>query len=311
MSKVLISGDFANVESRGGAWFAGEDWKLKVFREADAGTGAGVYEHTASRMFGLPIESIKNPSEERQWGKVCDLAFMYGGGVGSGKTMGKTYGVKATDEQWDEWKDLWRDGHPATAGVRHFNQKTGRYYRKGGIWKAVENAAISAVRDKGTPYTCGHPDRQATFKVAGSFLWCLLPSGRTICYPYPKILPGLYGPQLTYMTVPSQETRRKGKIIDDPKNASNWARVSTWGGTLFNNIVQGFCRDFLADGMLTLHRMGANIVLHTHDDINLEVDSHKAEGARAAMEGFMRTPPAWADGFPLFAKCNIMKRYGK
>jgi DNA polymerase len=147
--------------------------------------------------------------------------------------------------------------------------------------------------------------------MVGSFLWCLLPSGRAICYPYPKILEGDFGPQLTYMCQPSPEDRRKGNIIHDKSNAANWARVSTYGGALFNNIVQGFCRDFLADCMLALDEAGATIVLHTHDDENLEVDEAKAIGARAEMERMMRVVPAWAAGFPLFAKCDILTRYGK
>jgi len=182
------------------------------------------------------------------------------------------------------------------------------WYRKGGIWKDIEQAAIDAVLNPGEKFSVGYPGRQATFKKLGSFLGCLLPSGRAIWFPYPKILPGTFGkPALTYMAVPGPDT----EVIYDTKNASNWARVSTWGGTLFNNIVQGFCRDFLADGMLALRAAGARIVLHTHDDINLEVAAAKSAGARAAMEVIMCTPPAWAAGFPLLSKCKVMTRYGK
>ena len=80
---------------------------------------------------------------------------------------------------------------------------------------------------------------------------------------------------------------------------------------MFNNIVQGFCRDLLAECMLALDHFNADIVLHTHDDCNVEVDAFKAEGARQFMQNIMRAPPAWAKGFPLYAECGIMKRYGK
>ncbi len=294
--RKLISGDFANVEGRGQAWFAGEDWKLRAFIAADNKTGPGIYELAYSRMFHVPVDSVKNPSEERQVGKVSELAFGYQGGVGSFHVMAKTYGVKVADAQAEEFKNAWREAHPKIKAT----------------WKQIQAAAINAVRKPGETYECGHPGRTAKYKMVGSFLWCLLPSGRVICYPYPKLLEGDYGPVLTYMCVPSPDDRRKGKIIHDPKNASNWARVGTYGGSLFNNIIQGSCRDLLVDScLMPLHEAGADIVLHTHDDGNIEVDNAKAEGARVAMERIMNTPPPWAAGFPLFAKCAVMQRYGK
>lgn len=294
--KKLISGDWSNVEGRGQAWFAGEEWKLKAFLAADAKIGPGIYELAYSRMFGVPIESVKNPSEERQIGKVSELAFGYAGGVGSFHTMAKSYpevSGKISDAQAEQFKQAWRSAHPKIAAV----------------WKEIERAALNAVRHPGETYVCGHPGRQAKYKMVGSFLWCLLPSGRAICYPYPKILEGEYGPQLTYMTVPSQEDRKKGKIIADPKNSSNWARIATYGGALFNNIVQGTCRDFLADCMLRLDDAGLLIVLHTHDSVAGEVDEAKAAQSATLMERMMRQLPTWAGGFPLFAECDVDDRF--
>ncbi len=308
--KRLISGDFANVEGRGQAWFAGEQWKLDAFKAADAKTGPGIYELAYSRMFNVPVESVENPSEERQVGKVSELAFGYQGGVGSFHVMAKAYGVRASDEKADEFKEAWRDAHTAIAG-RRVQHRSGRWYRQGGAWYDIQRAAINAVKNPGQVYACGHPGRQAKFKVAGSFLWCLLPSGRAICYPYPKLLEGEYGPQLTYMTNPSPDDRKKGKVIKDPQNSASWARVGTYGGSLFNNIIQGTCRDLLADCMLRLDGLGANIVLHVHDEAVVEVDADKAEAARQKMQEIMRTPPEWAAGFPLWADCGVMKRYGK
>lgn len=310
--KVLLSGDWSNVEGRGQAWFAGEQWKLDAFRAADAKTGPGLYELAYSRMFNVPVESVKNPSEERQIGKVSELAFGYQGGLGSFRTMAKAYPdmkvQEMSDEQINGYKDSWRDAHPAIAGARNE-----RGFRKGGVWRAIEDAAIAAVMQPGTKFTCGVPGRHATYLMREEmpFLWCLLPSGRAICYPYPKLLEGDYGPQLTYMCQPSQEDRKKNKIIYDEANGPNWVRVGTYGGALFNNIVQGFCRDFLADGMLWLDERGADIVLHTHDDVNLEVERAKAERAREAMREMMCSPPDWAKDFPLFSKPAIMQRYGK
>lgn len=292
---MLDSGDFSNVEGRGQAWFAGEEWKLDAFRKADAKQGPGLYELAYARMFGVPVESVKNPSEERQIGKVAELAFGYQGGIGSFHTMGKNYNVRVDDTRAASFRDAWRAAHPKIKAA----------------WYAIEKAAIAAVKAPGCAFECGHPGRQARYKMVGSFLWCQLPSGRVICYCYPRLLLDDYGYKLTYMTVPSPEDRKKGKVIDDPKNAPNWARIGTYGGSLFNNIIQGMSRDLLSDLMLRLDDAGAQIVLHTHDDCNIEVVTPKAEGARLAMQAMMRTPPAWAAGFPLHADCSTMARYGK
>jgi DNA polymerase len=293
--RVIVGGDFANVEGRGQAWFAGEQWKLDAFVAADEKRGPGLYELAYSRMFSVPVESVKNPSEERQVGKVSELAFGYQGGVGSFHTMGKNYNVTVSDAKAEEFKQLWRAAHPKIV-------KT---------WYDIQRAAMMALRNPGTAFTCGYPGREATFKVVGSFCWLLLPSGRVICYPYPKILEGDFGPQFTYMTVPDPQARKKGKVIDDKMNSGNFVRVGAYGGSFFNNIVQGFSRDLLTDCMLEADARDAEIVLHTHDDANVEVDEARAQNAQRLLTQLMNTPPAWAKGLPLKADVHIMKRYGK
>lgn len=288
--KLLVSGDYSNVEGRFQAWFAGEEWKLDAFRAADAKTGPGIYELAYSRMFGVPVETIKNPSEERQVGKVAELAFGYQGGVGSFHVMGKVYGVKVPDAKAEEFKNAWRAAHPRIKSA----------------WYAIEKAAVSAIQNPGQVFECGWPGREAKFKKVGSFLWCLLPSGRAVCYPYPKLLQGMYGPQVTYMTVPGQD---KSATIADPKNTSNWARVSAYGGSFFNNICQGTTRDFLAEGMLRLDARGVPIVLHTHDNVAAEVNAARAEEARKLIQQDMITLPTWATGFPLAMDCHVEARY--
>ena len=222
----------------------------------------------------------------------CELAFGYQGGVGAFRTMGQTLGVKVDDQTADSYKMAWRAAHPRTVGT----------------WKQLQNAAINAVRQPGVEFQAGHPGRHVRFKAAGSFLWCRLPSGRVLCYPYAKLLEGEFGPQLTYMAVPSPDDAKKGKIIHDPKNASNWARVATYGGSLMENVIQAMCRDLLVHCLM---RLKGFAVLHVHDEIVIEIDEAKANEARDGMQKIMREVPEWAAGFPLFTKCNVMRRYGK
>jgi DNA polymerase len=291
--KLLVGGDYSAIEGRGTAWIAGEEWKLKAFRAADAGTGPGIYELGASRILHVPVETIKDPSFERQaYGKVPELALGYQGGVGAFQTMAKTYGVQVTDEEAERIKLEWRALHPKTKAT----------------WSALQDAAVDAVRRPGEVFQAGHPSRPVKFKKVGSFLWCLLPSGRALCYPYPKLLPGKFGEQLTYMTVPSPDDKKKGKIIADPHNTATWARVGTYGGSLLENVVQAVCRDLLAEAMLRLDDAGWDVVLHVHDEIVSE------EGIMADpqnMTAIMGVVPEWAREFPIAVKCKAMTRYGK
>jgi DNA polymerase len=206
--------------------------------------------------------------------------------------MAKSHGLKVSDDKADEFKNAWRSAHPRTKQT----------------WRDYQSAAILAVRHPGDVYPAGHPTRAVKFKMVGSFLWALLPSGRVLCFPYPKILEGSYGPQLTHMAVPGPD---KKKIIHDNSNASNWARVACHGGTLMGNITPAICRDLLVCCMLQLDDAGAAIDLHVHDEIVIEVDDAKAEGARIGMQKIMRSVPEWAKDFPLWADCDIMQRYGK
>lgn len=290
--KRLVAGDFANVEARGVSWLSGEEWKLKAFADADAKRGPGIYELAYAKSFGVPVEGIKNPSYERGIGKVMELAFGYQGGIGAFHQMSKSHGLKVTDAKAEEFKCAWRAAHPKTKAT----------------WYDYQRASINAVLNPGETFLAGHPSRAVKFKTVGSFLWILLPSGRAICLPYPKVLQSEYGPQLTHMAVPSQD---KSKIIYDPKNVSNWARVACHGGTLMGNITPAICRDLLVEVMLHLDAAGGQIVLHVHDELVLEVDERKAEGARVEMQRLMRSIPEWAKGFPLWSDCSTMQRYGK
>jgi DNA polymerase len=113
------------------------------------------------------------------------------------------------------------------------------------------------------------------------------------------------------MAVPSEDDKRSQKIIEDVKNANNWARLGTYGGSLMENVIQAICRDLLVHAMLTIDEEGYPIVLHVHDEIIIESQENVASYKLMIMQDIMRTPPEWAAGFPLWADCKIMARYGK
>ncbi len=285
---VLVGADFSAIEGRGTAWFSGEQWKLDAFRAFDEGKGPDIYKLTASKILKIPVDQITKQQRQRP-GKTAELAFGYQGGVGAARKFGAT----EPEAIVDGWKDDWRAAHPNIVRT----------------WKQLDNAGKLAVQNPGQVFMAGAPGRQCRFKVVGSFLWCLLPSGRALCYPYPKMSPGIYGDVVSFMTQPGPDDFKKGKIIPDPNNTPKWARVGIYGGAWMENIVQAICRDLLVDCVILPFQ--DSVVLHVHDDGNLEVPEKDALSAKLALTLAMNNPPEWAAGFPLFAEVNIMKRYGK
>ena len=107
--KKLVAADLSNIEGRITAWLAGEDWKLRAFDAFDAGEGHDLYLKSYSSSFNVPVELVPVDGSERQIGKVCELMFGFGGGVGAWITGAATYGIdlnKMTEQVWDtlpEW----------------------------------------------------------------------------------------------------------------------------------------------------------------------------------------------------------------
>lgn len=325
---TLIGGDFSAIEGRGIAWLAGEEWKLAAYREIDANPDLpDMYERTYATTFGINPKAVTKL--QRQVGKVEDLAFGYQGGKGAFRTMGvaakvtvvktKTPALIAkaqktgfqifSEDEVDAIKNGWRDGNPR---IKQY-------------WRDLQSAAIQAVLNPGEIVRAGAAGRQVMFRKRGSFLWARLPSGRTLCYPYPEVREGDYGPYLSFKSVPDatvwaiysswlQIGKAEGKpnttyIVDEPGNTREWCRVSTYGGKLAENITQAICRDLLAEAMLRLEAAGFVIVLHVHDEIVAE--GVYTEADRVRFETIMCQVPDWARGFPVKAGCWLSERYIK
>lgn len=330
--KKLVVADLSNIEGRMLAWLSGETWKLKAFADYDTiigwttdkkgkpkaiRKGPDLYALAYAKAFGVTVDEVMDNYDfgdgfMRQIGKVLELALGYEGGVGAFITFAAVYGIDLEDMAerafdsipadvledaagmlaWrrkkklttyglsdrafivcESFKRLWRDAHPATASW----------------WKELEEAARLAIQNPGTAYK----SRKITAIRTGAWLRLVLPSGRSLCYPSPKI--DAKG-KISYMGV-DQYTRK-------------WQRISTYGGKLAENCTQAAARDVMAYAMPEAEAAGYEIVLTVHDELITEApdtDDYSADG----LAEIMARVPSWAPGLPLAAAGFEDYRYHK
>lgn len=266
---VLIVADWAAIEARMNPWLSAHvtsEAKLDLFR-----TGADIYKHNASRTFNVPIEQIDK--EQRQIGKVQELACGYGGGVGAFASMGRIYGVNLPEADSRRMVDAWRRANPWAV---HY-------------WQALESGYLRAMKHPKSEFKAG----RVTYYFDGQHLWYALPSGRILCYPYARL---------------EEDGVSYAKASWKPAaDAKEWPRARLWKGLAAENICQAAAADILRSSLRQLD----GVVLHVHDEIVLEVPASEADAAVAMLHSVMCTSPTWASGLPLEAEINVMTRYGK
>jgi DNA polymerase I-like protein with 3'-5' exonuclease and polymerase domains len=81
-----------------------------------------------------------------------------------------------------------------------------------------------------------------------------------------------------------------------------------WGGVFCENVTQGTARDLLGEIILNVEDCGIPVVLHSHDEIVLEVDQ-KANAADILE--LIKIPPDWAADLPIDAEMEESPFYKK
>jgi DNA polymerase bacteriophage-type len=265
--KHLVVADWSSIEARANPWLsncpAGER-KLEIFANGD-----DVYKVNAGATFGVAPEDVTK--DQRQIGKVQELACGFAGGVGAFAAMGRAYGVHLPESDAKRMVDAWRRANPWSVPY----------------WQNLEEAYTRAMRNKGHGFSVG----RVTYMFDGQHLWYALPSGRVLCYPFAKLEPD----GVTY-------AKAAWKPAADAKE---WPRARLWKGLACENITQATANDLLRHSLRQLD----DVVLHVHDEIVLETD--RPEEMAARLKEVMCTPPVWAEGLPLDAEVAIMSRYGK
>ena len=266
---VLVVADWSAIEGRVNPWLsncpAGEA-KLDVFR-----SGRDPYKVNAARLFTVAYDEVT--ADQRQVGKVQELALGFLGGPGSFETFGRVYHVKMTASEIAHAIRVWRAANPWA--MAH--------------GQALEGAYTRALRHKGHEFSAG----RVVYMYDGQHLWYSLPSGRVLCYPFAK----LDTEGVSYL-------KAAWKPAAD---ATEWPRARLWRGLAVENITQATANDVLRHALRRL----AGVVLHVHDEVVVECAEADGERVAAEVERVMCEPPEWAAGLPLGVEVKTMARYGK
>lgn len=322
--KKLVIADLSNIEGRVQAWLAGETWKLKAFREFDTiigkdekgepiRKGPDLYKLAYGKSFGLKPEEVTK--DQRQVGKVQELALGYEGGVGAFVTFAAAYSIDLDElaEQaakaipgntWGqahimlEWHRKKKNRDPAALlGLSERAWLTCESFKLAwrsahpniaALWGEIDELVRCAIDCPGKTYLC----RMLKIRRDGNWLRIVLPSGRAICYPSPTIDDG----KITYMGI-NQYSRK-------------WCRLQTYGGKLFENICQAVARDVMAHNMPPIEAAGYEIVLSVHDELITEAPDIESFND-LQLSGLLAANPPWALDMPLAAAGFETTRYKK
>jgi DNA polymerase len=109
----------------------------------------------------------------------------------------------------------------------------------------------------------------------------VLPSGRPLCYPLPKLVDAL---------TPWGEVKKAVEISTTNSYTRKWERRTLYGGLQTENVVQAVARDVMAEAMLRVEKAGYPVVLTVHDEILAEAET----GSLDHFNELMSVTPEWA-----------------
>jgi DNA polymerase len=237
--KYLVVADWSAIEARVNPWLSGKgEDKLAIFA-----SGEDVYKVNAAATFGVSVSQVTK--DQRQIGKVQELACGFAGGVGAFAAMGRAYGVALPESDARRMVDAWRRANPWAVPY----------------WQDLESAYTRAMRNKNKEFSAG----RVTYMFDGLHLWYVLPSGRILCYPYAR----LESEGVTY-------AKAAWKPAADAKE---WPRARLWKGLACENITQAVANDLLRHSLRQLE----DVVLHVHDEIVIETATPDPEALRLIM----------------------------
>jgi hypothetical protein len=182
------------------------------------------------------------------------------------------------DEQAQAMVYRWREANPWAR--RFWNT----------LWEAVKNAMEAHL----TRFEAGRVSYMFVPDYLGGSLLCGLPCGRLLTYPqcrWEKV------EKVNPLTGLEEEMTQLGY-------RKGHGRSHLWYGKACENVVQATAGSLLRAKLAALDTQSDVLpcVLHTHDDICVEVPETHEAAAKLALQAIMTKAEPWSGGLPLAAK---------
>ena len=232
--------------------------------------GRDVYSEFATIVYNKPITKA-NPVE-RFVGKTCTLGLGYGTGWAKLQHTLKTSppGADLPDDECQRLVKVYRD----------FNYKVIE------LWKEADDA----LRDMASwpsgkkPYYLGKHE-------------CLLITPEGI-----KLPNGLY---IRYPELKWDTSDIKSKFT----YKSRKGRISIWGGSVVENVIQALARIIVGEQMIKIGEK-YRPALTVHDAAVIVAPKAEAEQAMEYVMSVMNTPPVWGNSLPVACEAGMGETYG-
>jgi len=290
--KVIISGDYSQIEARVLAWLANCETLLSSYAAGEDVYVRFAADHMYRRQygdyFGTDGEVLPQYSDERQRAKSAVLGCGFQLGANGFLEYCDNMDIILTEQESEDTIRAYRGAYPE---ISDFNT---------GLWSRANYCAIQAVDNEGAVVQLyGTEITYHVHRLDFERWWlvCTLPSGRHIAYYRPKTdTVNQWGrPVLSFRTEWMGRTQRE----------------QTYGGRLVENIVQAVARDIMCIGALNAQAMGFKTFMLVHDEVVTLADAGNDYFNPGSLKKALLTLPQWCAGLPLDAAVRSMDRYSK
>lgn len=296
VGRQMYDCDFVGVEARLTPWVVGDTDTLNSIL-----SGEDQYEVEASRIFNVPYDQVAKWQRTIAKPVVLGCCFNVAGlGLQTG-LANPPYNTKISLKEAHRIVKIYRDTHPKTVKA----------------WRALEDAAKLAITEGKTTTVLDGLVKFGRVKAAGmTYLVMVLPSGRRLYYPSPRMKQKFVAYTVAEMAEHEWKRDKGGYWRDEIQfygtipgtNGAKWGFVNTYGGRLFENLVQAMGADLLDQGCIAATKAGFDIFLIVHDQA-LCLD--RPDATIKDFEREFCNVGEWAKTFPLAADGCIVNYYTK